>query len=169
MPERPFCKELDKHEAGLAGVEGLAKACKTSLTATAIRYATITRDGAAVILSSGDEIDYCFMSDGLKQAKGMNWVRKGSPVPAGTLTAAFNARAENVRTAQRDSEEGRLNDWIGGNRVYRVQEEVVGLGHYGRTLTVLTCEQLSVDPNAGDNDDTEEEDLIESWTPRFRR
>jgi len=37
---------------------------------------------------------------------------------------------------------GRLNDWMDGERTYRVTEEVVGLGQYGRTLTVLTCKSL---------------------------
>jgi hypothetical protein len=169
MPERPFRKELDKHEAGLDGIEALAKTCQTSLTATAIRYATVGRDGVAVILSSGNEIDCCFLSDGMKQAKGTTWLRKGTPVPSNTVTATFNARPANIRTAQRDVGRGRLNDWIGGDKVYSVKEEVIGLGHYGRTLTVLMCQKLSMDIDTGDSGELDEETLVESWTPRFRK
>lgn len=79
------------------------------------------------------------MSNGLKQAKGLSWIRKDTPVPAGTVTARFNANPDNVSSGQRESDEGRLNDWLGGDRIYRVTEEVVGLGQYGRTLTILTC------------------------------
>ncbi|AMN40418.1 ImmA/IrrE family metallo-endopeptidase [Rhodoplanes sp. Z2-YC6860] len=168
MPELPFKKAIANHDPGLACVEALCKACETSLTATGIRYCALTADGVAVICSTGDAIDWCFMSDGLKQAKGLSWLRKGTPVPAGTATARFNATPDNVSTGQRDSGEGKLNDWIGGERVYRVTEEVVGLGQYGRTLTILTCASLSMRAEAEEADD-DEDALIESWTPKFRR
>jgi predicted transcriptional regulator len=167
MPELAFRKEMNRHDPGLVCIEALRKACETSLTATAIRYAGLTRDGVAVILSSGETIDYCFMSEGLKEAKGISWIRKGTPVPDGTVTAAFNARPESVRTGERDGGDGRLNDWMGGERVYRVREDVLGLGQYGRTLTVLTCDGLSAEKES--EYDNEDDELIESWTPKFRR
>lgn len=167
MPELAFRKEMNRHDPGLVCVEALRKACETSLTATAIRYAGLTRDGVAVILSSAETIDYCFMSEGLKEAKGISWIRKGTAVPVGTATAAFNARPENVRTGERDGGDGRLNDWMGGERIYRVREDVLGLGQYGRTLTVLTCDGLSTDKES--EYDNEDDELIESWTPKFRR
>jgi hypothetical protein len=107
------------------------------------------------------------MSEGLKEAKGISWIKKGTAVPDGTVTAAFNARSENVRTGQREAGDGRLNDWMGGERIYRVSDEVVGLGQYGRTLTVLTCHGLSAEKES--EYDHEEGELIESWTPKFRR
>ncbi len=48
-----------------------------------------------------------------------------------------------------------------------LDEEVVGLGSYGFTLTVLSSDELAEDPY--DEDFAEEEALIESWTPRFAR
>lgn len=168
MPERPFRQAIERHDSGLACIEALRQACETSLTATAIRYSALTRDGVAVLCSIGQTVEWCFMSDGLKEAKGLSWVRKGTPVPSGTVTASFNARPENVRTGQRDVGDGRLNDWMDGERVHRVTEEVVGLGQYGRTLTILTCKSLGQRIEA-DEDDDDEEALIESWTPRFRR
>lgn len=168
MPERPFRGAIEEREGGLECIEALAKRCETSLTATAIRYSGLTRDGVAIVLSRGGTIEWCFASDGLKQAKGLNWLRKGSPLPAGTKTAEFNARPENVRTGQRDAGEGFLNNWMDGDRRYKLVEEVVGLGSYGRTLTVLTCPGLGLHPEA-DEDADEEEDLVERWTPRFRK
>ena len=167
MPELTFRKEMNRHDPGLTCVEELRKACETSLTATAIRYSGLTRDGVAVILSTGATIEWCFMSEGLKEAKGISWIKKGTAVPDGTVTAAFNARSENVRTGQREAGDGRLNDWMGGERIYRVSDEVVGLGQYGRTLTVLTCHGLSAEKES--EYDHEEGELIESWTPKFRR
>lgn len=168
MPELPFKKAIADQDAGLVCVDTLRKACGTSMTATAIRYSALTSDGIAVICTSGDVIEWCFMSDGLKQARGLTWLRKGTPVPPGTLTATFNARPDNVRTGQRDAGEGRLSDWLNGDHHYRVSEEVVGLGQYGRTLTVLTCEALSL-RGEGEEPDDDEDALIESWKPTFRR
>lgn len=168
MPELPFKRAIADHGAGLDCVDALRKACETSMTATAIRYSALTSDGVAVICSTGDVIDWCFMSDGLKQAKGLSLLSKGTTVPPGTLTSKFNAQPENIRIGQRDADDGRLNDWMGGERVYRVAEEVVGLGQYGRTLTILTCGSLSLRGDAEEYDD-DEEALIESWTPKFRR
>jgi Zn-dependent peptidase ImmA (M78 family) len=169
MPERLFKKGIDRYEAGLSCIEGLCKECGTSLTATAIRYSGLTDDGIAVVLSTGNTIDWCFMSDGLKAAKGIGWIRKGTLLPAGTLTASFSALPENVRTGKRDVGDGRLNDWMGGDRVYRASEEVVGLGRYGRTLTILTCPSLVAEKGYEDSDDEDEEELAERWTPRLRK
>ncbi|WP_247838433.1 ImmA/IrrE family metallo-endopeptidase [Bradyrhizobium sp. 200] len=113
MPEPPFKKAIDDHPTGLVGIEALAKACETSLTATAIRYSCFTRDGVAIIPSKGKVVDYCFMSEGLKEAKGLKWLRKGTPVPGGTMTESFNARLENVRTGQKASGDGNCaTGWI---------------------------------------------------------
>lgn len=169
MPEVPFRKEANRHDPGLTAVETLAKACETSLTSTAIRYAGLTRDAVAVILSTGPSIDWCFMSEGLKEGKKLEWIKKGTPVPSGTVTESFNALPENVRLGKKDSGDGRLNDWMGGERIYRITEEVVGLGQYGRTLTVLTCESLTAQANGDESGDEGEDELIESWTPKFRR
>ena len=168
MPELPFKKAIADRDPGLACVESLCKECETSLTATAIRYSFLTSDGIAVLSSTGDTIDWCFMSDGLKQAKGLTWVRKGTPVPAGTITARFNAETSNVAAGLREAGDGRLNDWVGGDSPYRVTEEVVGLGQYGRTLTILTCKNLSLRAEADESED-DEDALVESWTPKFRR
>lgn len=166
MPELPFRKEINKHETGLASIEALSKKCKTSLTATAIRYSNLTRDAVAVILSTGPAIDFCFMSDALKDAKGITWLKKGTPLPVGTLTEEFNKSAANVRQGKKEKANGLLNDWMDGNEGYPVIEEVIGLGSYGRTLTVLNCTKLSCD-RSPEIDDDDEEELVRSWTPKF--
>lgn len=168
MPETSFRKAIPNHTPGLECIESLCNACETSLTATAIRYSGLTSDGVAVICSTGQTIDWCFMSEGLKQARGLTWLRKGTPVPAGTLTARFNTSPNNVLAGHRDEGDGRLNDWMDGDRVYRATEEVVGLGQYGRTLTILSCEDLSLEGEIDEPED-DEQALIESWTPKFHR
>ena len=57
-----------------------------------------------------------------------------------------------------------LQDWFGGDRSIPITEEVAGLGSYGKTLTVLTA--LDLEERLKEIE--EEENLIESWTPKFR-
>ncbi len=64
----------------------------------------------------------------------------------------------------RVAETSNLQRWFGGKRSIEISEDVVGLGRYGKTLTVLYDIDI---PEAEDEED--EESLIESWTPRFKR
>ena len=59
---------------------------------------------------------------------------------------------------------GELQDWFGGDRSLSVAEQVVGLGNYGKTLTVLTG--LDIEEQLEEIE--EDEDLVESWQPKFR-
>jgi hypothetical protein len=170
MPESLFKRALSKLDPGLAAVEGMALFCKTSLTATGIRCAELTDRAVAVIITTGQTIDYCFMSDAIKSLPELNWLRKGSPVPAATATSAFNKSAENVRDGRRESVDVDVLDWLGGKRSVILTEEVVGLGTYGKTLTVLSSDRFGGDEGHRENDDDDDDgNLAESWTPRFRR
>jgi Zn-dependent peptidase ImmA (M78 family) len=168
MPSALFQAELRKLDDGLAAIEALAEKCITSLTATAIRYSGLTRAATAVIVTRGEHVDYCRLSDSIKTLKGLQWLKKGSSVPAETETSRLNSMPDRIAAADRSSAEIDLRLWLGGERRIMVLEEVIGLGNYGRTLTVLTCPGIE-DAAYGYDDDDDEERLIESWTPRFRR
>jgi hypothetical protein len=104
----------------------------------------------------------------MKSLPQLTWIRKGTPVPADTVTARFNASRQRVLSAERDADDIDVTTWLGGNRHAKVTEEAIGLGGYGKTLTLLYSEtlgQTGVDPS----DEDEEKDLAEKWTPRFRR
>lgn len=166
MPATPFRRALGRKSPGLSAIESIAELCHTSLTATAIRYAELSEDAVAVIMSTGATIDYGFLSDSMKSLPELTWPRKGSAVPAGTETARFNQSPERIAQAARSESDIDIMDWLGGRRSVEATEEVVGLGSYGKTLTVLTCPSL-VDETYQDEDDDDEEDLIDRWTPRF--
>jgi len=162
MPRDLFKAAMNKAGVGLEAIEKLTGQCNTSLTATAIRYAKYTQDAVAVIMSTGSEIDYCFMSDCLKEIQGLTWPGKSSSVPRNTATHAFNNDPGNITSAKRRDGRTSLQLWFGGNIEVNMLEEVVGMGRYGKTLTVLSTERLP------DQEELEEEEkLIESWTPRF--
>ena len=166
MPSAPFKRELNRRKPGLQTIEYMAGLCVTSMTATAIRTAELSSDAIAVIVSTGKVIDYCFLSDAMKSLPQLTWLRKGSPLPGNTGTARLNANPANILEGKRASAEIDVMDWLGGNRSAIVQEEVIGLGRYGKTLTVLSSESI------GQEDDEEEmeEDTFDRWDkPRFRR
>ena len=81
MPEKLFAAAVDEAGQGFGAVEALASRCKTSITATAIRLATYTDEAVAVIVSSKDRVEYCFLSERLKDLKGLQWLKKGTCSP----------------------------------------------------------------------------------------
>ena len=164
MPDSLFTNAMRAAGDGLAAIERLAEKCRTSLTATAIRYAKCSRDHVAIVLSTGSQINYCFMSNALKEVKDLEWIRKGDRLARNTATFAINRNPERVLRADRVEETGDLQDWFGGDRTLSVTEEVVGLGNYGKTLTVLTG--LDIEEQLEEIE--EDEDLVESWQPKFR-
>ena len=90
MPRLLFMEAMRTSGEGLTAIEKLASLCRTSLTATGIRYVQCSRDPLAIVLSTGSQINYCFMSDALKEVKGLNWIRKGEGLSRNTTTFAFN-------------------------------------------------------------------------------
>lgn len=167
MPETPFRKAMNKYNPGLEAIESLADLCNTSLTATAIRFAELTDFAVAVIMSTGSKVDYCFLSEPMKSLPKLDWLRKGSPVPSGTLTARLAADASRVTQGDRASDTIDVRDWLGGSTKALVAEECIGLGRYGKVLTLLSSG--SIGQTEYSDDDEDEEKLIESWTPKFRR
>lgn len=164
MPQPLFLPALARAGVSIEGIEKLHDECKTSLVATAIRITQCTREPVAIILSIGNHIDYCFMSTALQELDGIDWLRKRQAVPSGTPTFEFNQNTMNVQRGARAIGESDLQDWFGGRRSIPVSEGVIGLGSYGKTLTVLYDIEL---PDV--EEEEEEESLRESWTPRFRR
>lgn len=168
MPSTLFGHALRQSGQGLAAIRSAADLCRTSLTATAIRYADVTDDAVAVVVSTGKTIDYSFLSDTMKLLPQLTWLRKGSPVPDQTATASFNSDPGRVTNAEPTESDIDIMDWLGGTRSVEASEEIIGLGQYGKTLTVLTCPSL-VDKTYQDEDEDEDADLEERWTPLFKR
>jgi hypothetical protein len=96
------------------------------------------------------------MSKGLKAHRNLTWLRKGAGIPEGSATAKFNRDSSSVATAQRANATSTLGDWFDGDDV-EIEEDVVGLGEYGRTLTVLWADSLpeTVEPKAREDEDSE--------------
>ncbi|AOI68745.1 ImmA/IrrE family metallo-endopeptidase [Burkholderia ubonensis] len=159
MPSSLFAKEAGKYSDGLGAIEKLAEVCKTSLTASAIRYAEVTDAAIAVVVSSRSSVDYSFLSPAMLKIKGLTYLKKGAVLPRDSLTRDFNQTADNIGSTRRVDGETDLQSWFRSDGEFDAWEEVVGLGMYGKTLTVITAEA------PGDN---ENEDGGRGWgEPKF--
>ncbi len=169
MPTRLFRLAQNRYDPGLNAIKSMAKLSKTSLTAAAIRYIELTEDAMAIIVSTGKTVEFCRISETMKSLRDITWIRKGSPVPRNSVTAKSNNCLTDYTNAGYESAEIDIADWFGGRRSIDAIEETVVLGSYGKTLTVITCPSI-VDETFQDDveDEDDEHELIERWTPRFR-
>lgn len=153
MPEMLFKKAIDRAGQGFPAIQTLADLCKTSITSTAIRYAKYVDDALAVIVSSGDRVEYCFLSDRLRDAKNFQWLKKGDLIAPRSTTASFNKKPANIEDGKQEEGSCCLDDWFDDAPQVEMNEDVVGLGSYGKTLTVLFTGEDLEDEDASDEDD----------------
>lgn len=153
---------LADREIGMDTVLALADEAICSRTAAAIRAAQCSPYPLAIIVSRGDAIAYAFTSDSFKRLGKLAFLRKGTALPT-TVTREFNSSADNVTQARRMHAETCLSTWFNGPKTH-LDEEVLGLGRYGYTLTVLSSERLTGDPEEDEDEDAE---IEQRWTPRF--
>ena len=162
LPSALTRKFLQHHQIGLDGVLALAQEAECSVTAAAMRAAECSPYPVAVIVSKGAKVCYSFMTETFKSLGQLTWLRKGAPLPI-SATKSFNADADNISSAERCHAQTDLCTWFDGDSRIGLDEEVIGLGRYGYTLTILSSESLPDD----EQEEDEETDLLERWTPRF--
>jgi hypothetical protein len=137
MPESLFQQEASKAGEGFNAIEYLAKKFNTSITATAIRYCAFAEDAVAVIMSSERNIEWCFLSQTLSDLPNIRWIKKGSLIPPNSCTCDFNKDKANITNAKRVEGWTDLSTWLEDAPEIEMKEDVIGLGSYGKTLTIL--------------------------------
>ncbi|MFZ5757911.1 MAG: ImmA/IrrE family metallo-endopeptidase [Pseudomonadota bacterium] len=157
MPKELFRRESFKHADGLAAVKALSATFKTSMIATAIRHAELSKSHLAIIVSSGGIINFSFCSKSMRDIGGISLPRKGQSLPKSSGTLLLNRNPDEF--GNECANDAHLQDWLGGHKKIAAQEEAITLGEYGRTLTILTLQ----------DDPEDEEDSSDEWEPpRFR-
>lgn len=68
------------------------------------------------------------MSEAMKLLPQLSWLRKGTPIPSQTLTAAYIADLAKYDAGAIDQDELDVREWLGGSKRAVVSEEVVSLG-----------------------------------------
>ena len=152
MPDGPFRDAMQDVGEGFDAIQTVATLCETSITSTAIRYTQFAEDLIAVIVSSNGKIDYSFLSEPMKRLRNTEFFQKGSLVPPSTVSASFNRDQNKVSRGQQDAGWTWLDDWFDGAPRWAMKEDVVGLGSYGKTLTVLFNSDAVLDDEEDEED-----------------
>jgi Zn-dependent peptidase ImmA (M78 family) len=138
MPEDIFKDQLSRFEKGFTCIESMAKLCNTSLTATAIRYAELTEDMVVIIVSKNNIVDFCCISDSIFKLKDIEKPKKGDKIPKDTATEAITNNPALLAKSEGKYAETRFMDWLECRSSRDAAEEAIGLGKYGRVLTVIS-------------------------------
>lgn len=157
MPLPQFRKDVRRHkEVDINHILDLAKRYETSKEATARRYVEIQDEVCAAIISHNGRIQRYYKSEEFPYLD----VTSGIPVPKGSLTARMKSSDATI-ISEWDEITGSI--WLEerGRRTPMLYEQVLNQRD-GYQLTLLT---LAEDPEELEEDD----ELEESWTPRFRR
>ena len=160
MPSFLFKPVMVRLGESLDAAQELAALCGTSLTATAIRLQELTDEAIAVIQCSTNRVEFCCISERMLTLHPLRWPKKGERVPQSTGASYLMADPERVLASERKSREVDGVTWFGGFDDVELYEESIGLGRFGRTLTILT----TVD----DLPDEEDDDSDDGWNRRSR-
>lgn len=163
MPPATVKALLAELPIGLEAIQGLKARAIVSTRAAAIACARHAEHPVAIIVSHGQSIDYAFLSPSFRRLGRLAFPRRGQALPA-SATARFNADADAVRRGRGAVGACRLGDWFDGADGLELDEEILGLGTSGRTLTVLSSEDLPRDEEGEDDGHR----VPERWSPRFR-
>lgn len=163
MPKSMFQNEISRLSLrGVSVIKKIADQFSTSILSTAIRFISLTSDPAALIVSSKQSVDYCFMSSSFKDLKGLSWIRKNEPLPRDSRTFQFNLDEKNISECRVEEDSSCLSVWFSSRKEIEVSEDIIGLGRTGKTMTLL------YDVVLPDEDEIDDDELEKSWTPKFR-
>jgi hypothetical protein len=128
MPRSLFFPALQQAGSGFAAIKELAKLCKTSIHATAIRYVQCSRDPVAILVSSGGRIEHCFISFALKSALQIAHPRKGDALPSGTHTSILIGDGRKAASGQSIGQTSNLQNWFDIARPLEATEDAITFG-----------------------------------------
>ena len=165
MPRAFLNPLLRSRDAGLDLLLDIANTFEASRTAGGLRLAETCRDPLAFIVSYNGVIEICSMSEAFKPHARRGWLRRGDAIPVGSPTAVFARNPEKIRSTGRTDSQIDIASWYDCEKATPGKEEVLGLGRYGRVITVLTCGHADDEPDDGYES---EDNVVDRWTPRFR-
>ncbi|MFZ4616664.1 MAG: ImmA/IrrE family metallo-endopeptidase [Rectinemataceae bacterium] len=141
MPEPEFSQALWDTELDISGVRSLAERFNVSLTAAAIRMAELSEKAVAIVVSSGMIIEYCVISKVLEEVPRLKRPARSEALSHGTATFRLNKRIQQGDSCSCLSDTRTLDDWFEGIADLEVTEEALHLGSYGKTLTIISCDE----------------------------
>ncbi|MFK7849651.1 MAG: ImmA/IrrE family metallo-endopeptidase [Akkermansiaceae bacterium] len=162
MPWKLIDPVLKRSTPGFEAIKTLSDACESSLVASAIRYCDLTDECIAAVVSHRGKVEFMTASSSFKQLQGIDWLRKREQIPGDVPTYRLGTNMEWVSDCEVALEGSLLNQWFPNATEQEVEEDVVGLGSYDRTLTLLMTEP------APEEDDEDNEEISDGYIERMR-
>lgn len=117
---------------------------QTSLTMTAIRCTELTTQLAATVRSHRGAVERVVLSHELRGADWAKSLVEGGPIPSGMATSSLAQDAKAVAAGETQRSRGMARGWFAGAPPsLEFEETAIGLGSYGRVLTLLVGNEES--------------------------
>jgi hypothetical protein len=144
MPERWVRPVVDTLPAGMDAIRIIADRFQTSLSSAAVRYAQLSVAAVVVLLTRGDSVEWVTASREVQQADFFRYnAIRTAKVPPGSATRRLADDLEAVRASREDSSTDYLRDWFPrAPNGTTVEVDALGLGSYGRVISLLICHDL---------------------------
>lgn len=138
MPEKVFSAEVSRRSGRVCSLQELTALAEstfhTSITSTAIRYATLCFEACTVILSRDGHVLYSVASEDMR-VRGLGWIPPRTRVPPMTPSG----RLQTERTPDHADGEVDAVVWLGTRRGTALWEDALRLGNTGLVLTLLAA------------------------------
>lgn len=143
MPGRLIKPLIQRLGSGVAAVQTLATRFETSLSAAAIRFSQIATVPTLVLVSKDGAVEWAATSPALWSHRWAKRSWRGDWAPRGSGTRRLSAAPDRVSIGAADGSTMLLCEWLeGAPGDVEAEEEAVGLGSYGRVLTVISASGL---------------------------
>jgi hypothetical protein len=142
MPEALARPVVERLVPGIEAVRAIADQFGVSLSAAAIRLAMLSPEPCAAILCHNRTVEWVSFSAAFD---GYSWTRRqrrGDWAPRRSGTYALAREHDRVVAGDGESGSVLLCEWFEGAPAVEATDECVGLGPYGRVLTILSCPDL---------------------------
>ncbi len=169
MPARLVHPVMKGVGEGLCAIEALATQFRTSLSAAAIRYTSATKEPVAVIISHSGVVEWTAISPALWDYRWARSPLKREWAPRGSGTRRLSDSPDRVKQGERDSDSMLLCEWLqAAPAALHVIEEAVGLGQFGRVLTLLIPQGLSDLESDEDASQKQDDGTTHDWRDAMR-
>ena len=143
VPTEQLVSRIEGQPTSIRTLESLAEEFRTSLTMMAIRYAELSDRATASILSRDGQVEWVFCSRRLGEHDWSRTLRKRDPIPPDTATLSLARDLPELPGGETRSTHGLACDWFDGAPPHlEVEEDAIGMGSYGRVLTLLVIRGL---------------------------
>lgn len=144
LPERWARPVVDTLPVGMDAIRTLANRFGASLSCAAVRYAQLSAAPVVVVLSRGDKVEWVAASREVRDADFFRYnATRTARVPSGSAARRLADDPAAVRAGEADGSTDFLGDWFPrAPRGLTVEVDALGLGTYGRVLSLLVFHDL---------------------------